>query len=329
MSRFFGCKLSDDKIRLQSSSGGAFTALATQVLTCGGIVYGAAFSEDYRSVQHIAINKPEELPLLRGSKYIPSNLGHTFQDIKGNLSEKRPTMFTGTPCQVAALRKFLADTPQENLWCVDIICHGVPDIKIYKHYLNQLEMQYQSPVKSVNFRDKTHGWRYADFVIQFANGQEFREKVTENSFMRGFIGNLYLRLSCSQCQFKNFTSGSDITIGDFWGATEIRGYNDNMGISIVAVHSKHGQSLFDLAMEDLQNIIEVDEKIAYTFNESAYSSSNSHPRCDDFYTRFSNENFDSLIAELLPPKPVRDKQATAKRFFSSLKNLILKIYRNL
>lgn len=323
MRQFYGCKLADDVQRRLSSSGGAFTALALRVLSEGGIVYGAAFSPDYRSVHHIAVENLKDLSKLRGSKYLPSNLGNIFAEIKTHLESRRSVLFSGTPCQVGALRKFLGDTPQDRLYCVDLVCHGVPDHKVYQHYLDQQELRHKSKVCFVNFRDKTKGWHQAEFVIRFDNGEELRERVADNAFMRGFIGNLYLRPSCTQCQFKKFTSGSDLTVSDFWGATELGSYNDDIGISVVAVHTPQGQQLFEQAKSHLKDVKEVDERIAYTFNESVYQSSPMHPKRDEFYNRYLGEDFEALVTEL-HPRGMASKTASPSPL-ARLKQIIRKL----
>lgn len=324
MRRFYGCKLADDIQRRMSSSGGAFTAFAMQVLAEGGVVFGAAFSQDFRSVHHIAVENLEDLKKLRGSKYLPSHLGETFASVKRHLETNRPVLFSGTPCQVGALHKYLGDTSHDKLYCIDLVCHGVPDNKVYQHYLDQLEQEHKSKVCFINFRDKTKGWHQAEFVIHFANGDELRERVTDNAFMRGFIGNLYLRPSCTHCQFKKFTSGSDLTLSDFWGATELGAYNDDIGISVVAIHTPQGQQLFERACTYLKDIKEVDERTAYTFNESAYQNSPMHPQRDDFYNRYPTEGFEALVSELYPNFTASNTASTS--FSVKLKQLIRRVH---
>lgn len=321
MSSFYVCKHIDDDLRRQSSSGGFFTALAENVLSQGGITYGASFSDDYRSVEHIRVKESGQLWRLRGPKYITSSIGNVYKEIKEQLLKKHTlVLFSGTPCQVHGLRKFLGIEFQ-NLITVDLVCHGVADKRIYHYYLDLLEQRYQSKICSLSFRDKSRSWRVPDFLVKFENGGELRESVSTNAFMRGFIQNLFLRESCSHCHFKRFTSGSDFTIGDFWGSTEIPSLaKDDVGISVVAVHNNKAMDIFNHISPNLKNIVELNEKEAFLFNESYIKSSSLHSKRNEFYDNYSQNDFESYIDKLLyQPK---DKVSFIRRCITKLKNVI-------
>lgn len=320
MSRFFACMHKDDNLRKLSSSGGFFTALAEHVLSLGGVVYGASFTDDYRSVEHICIKESGQICRLRGPKYIASKIGGIYKEIKEQLNENSIVLFSGTPCQVYGLKRFLG-VEFQNLITVDLVCHGVADKRIYNHYLDLLEQRYQSKICSLSFRDKRNSWRRPDFLVKFENGCELRESVSDNAFMKGFIQNLFLRESCSHCQFKNFTSGSDFTIGDFWGSTEIATLaKDDVGISVVAVHSDKAIDIFNRISPEMKGIVELNEKEAFLFNESYMRSSSLHPKRNDFYTNYLSYDFDSYVNRLLF-KP-KKKESFFKLFLTKLKNTI-------
>lgn len=321
MSQFFACMYKDDDLRRQSSSGGFFTALAENVLSQGGIVYGASFSDNYRSVEHIEVKESGQLWRLRGPKYITSSIGYVYKEIKELLlKEHTLVLFSGTPCQVHGLRKFLGIEFQ-NLTTVDLVCHGVADKRIYHYYLNLLEQRYRSKICSLSFRDKSRSWRNPDFLVKFENGCELRESVSTNAFMRGFIQNLFLRESCSHCHFKKFTSGSDFTIGDFWGSTEIPSLaKDDVGISVVAVHNNKAMDIFNHLSPNLKNIVVLNEKEAFLFNECYIKSSSLHSKRNEFYDNYSQYDFESYIDKLLyQPK---EEVSYLRRCITKLKTLL-------
>jgi len=320
MSKFLACQHIDKSIRQSSASGAVFPALAENVLSEGGIVYGAAFSADFKSVEHVKAENLEALNRLKGPKYIQSNLNGIPQDVKRNLDDGRNVLFTGTPCQIAGLKSYLK-CEYDNLFCMDIICHGVADKKIYLYYLSYLERRFSSKLTFVSFRDKTKSWRQSDVILRFENGNKLIERGMNNSFMRGFISNLFIRESCTRCRFKGFTSGSDLTIGDFWGSSEIADYaKDDTGVSVVAIHTPKGMALFDQAKHRLFNIKELTEKEAFIFNESYRDCAKLHTKKAEFYARYENDDFDSLVDELL--FVIKRKDNILKRITITLKNII-------
>ena len=324
MSHFFACMNKDDDLRRHSSSGAFFTALAENVLSLGGVVYGASFSDDYRSVEHICVKDPKQLERLRGPKYITSRIGNVYREIKELLNEQILVLFSGTPCQVFGLKKFLGIEFQ-NLITVDLVCHGVADIRVYSYYLDYLEQRYQSKICSLSFRDKSKSWRRPDFLVKFENGYELRESASKNAFMRGFIQNLFLRESCSHCHYKRFSSGSDFTIGDFWGSTEIPVLaKDDLGISVVAVQNDKARNIFKNISKNLKNIVELTEKEAFVFNESYIKSSSLHPNRNTFYDNYQKYDFDLFIEQLLY-QPKRRSDSILRMCIIKSKNFIRKI----
>lgn len=320
MKHFYACQHIDENLRMTSASGAVFPALAEYVLSEKGIVYGAAFSDDFRKVYHLGVDNIMQLKRLQGSKYIQSDVKGVYQDVSQQLSNGRMVLFSGTPCQIAGLKSYLK-VDDENLICMDIVCHGVADKKIYLHYLDYLEQKYASKLVSVSFRDKKKSWRHSDVSFRFENGSRLIEPGKNNSFMRGFISNLYIRESCTRCRFKGFTSGSDLTIGDFWGSTEKSVYStDDTGVSVVAIHTQKGKDIFDKIQYNLTNIEELTESEAFLFNDSYRQCAVSHTKQDDFYSRYEREDFDSLIKELLVERKM--KVSLFKRCYFSFKSFI-------
>ena len=227
----------DGQERLQSSSGGVFPLLMRAVLEQGGIVFGAAFDEDW-SVHHTAVTRLEEMPALQGSKYVQSRTGTCYRAVKECLRQGKRVLFSGTACQVAGLLRYLGKE-EENLLTVDVVCHGVPSPRIWQEYLASLHQP--APIRSISFRDKQSGWLDYAFSIRYADGSVFREPHGENLYMKGYLKDLFLRPSCHRCKVKGGRCGSDITLGDFWGIGRVSPeLDDDRGVSMVLAHTPKG-----------------------------------------------------------------------------------------
>ncbi len=242
--KVYAAKHTDDEIRMKSSSGGIFTLLADQIIDQGGVVFGARFNENWEVVHDYTETK-EGLAPFRGSKYVQSNIGNSYKLVEEFLKTGREVMFTGTPCQVAGLKKFLRKD-YENLLTVDFVCHGVPSPKVWRKYLEEevARQDDSSVVTGVNFRDKSTGWKRFSFALNLSKAVVEGEQNTvlssvfsENEYMRVFLSNLNLRPSCYKCAVKCGRSGADITIGDFWGIDNIDpNFSSDKGISLVLLN---------------------------------------------------------------------------------------------
>lgn len=234
----------NDNVRYASASGGIFSELSLPVLECKGLVAGVGFLDPYTPA-HCLINSSEELPKLRKSKYVQSEIGLLFREVAHHLTSGKQVLFSGTPCQTAGLYNYLGKN-YENLILVDIICHGVNSPKAYTAWLKEVEAAHGGQVLHVEFRHKIDGWRKSVWrtKIGFDDGSSIVVHKTEGTFMGGFLkGELYLRPSCGVCKFKGRNRVSDITIGDFWGAPA--DLNDDRGLSLIVINSAKGARLFD------------------------------------------------------------------------------------
>lgn len=232
---------SNGTIREQSSSGGIFTLLAEETIKKDGVVFGAAFNSNWQ-VEHTFTDKINELSNFRGSKYVQSNIGNSFAMTENFLKEGKEVLFSGTPCQIAGLKRFLRKE-YKNLKTVDFVCHGIPSPLVWEKYLEEIyHTNNIGNITDIQFRNKTQGWKTYCLQIKYTGkGKEetFREAVDENLFMNCFLGNLCLRPSCYQCPARNGKSGSDITLGDLWGAEHIcPEFDDNRGLSLVMVRKE-------------------------------------------------------------------------------------------
>lgn len=238
------------QIRRQSSSGGIFSLAADYVLKHNGVVFGAAFDDTF-AVRHICVESEGELHKLRGSKYVQSSLDDTYAQVKRCLRDSRWVLFTGTACQIAGLKRYLGKA-YEQLLTIDILCHGVPSPRIWKRYLEDQERKHHAKTTSVQFRDKRLGWKIFSMRILFENGREYAVPFSKDPFMEMFLSNIDLRPSCHDCRFKAFPRVSDITIGDCWGIErQMPEMDDDLGTSILLVHSAKGERLFRAIRESL------------------------------------------------------------------------------
>lgn len=243
---FFGAWNKDKNILRRSSSGGIFYPLAMQVLSEGGIVYGAAWTSE--GVQHIGAETEGELKKLMGAKYVRSDLGTVFSEIKEHLQKGRSVMFSGVPCQVSALKKRLGND-DENLFCVQVVCHGMPDKNLLATFMHDMEKLQGSKVSHIYFRDKSTGWRDYSMRVCFVDGTEIVKKAFALPFMPGFISDMALESACYHCPFSLGTYAADITLGDCWGASKKQHplWNHRRGISVVVTHTPKGELFFERA----------------------------------------------------------------------------------
>lgn len=257
--------------RLRSSSGGIFSLLAEQTLDAGGIVIGAEMTEDCRAVQHAVIESKDALYRLQGSKYLQSQIGTTYTQAKQYLVQGRKVLFSGTPCQIEGLRSYLKKD-DENLLCVDLICHGVPSPKLWAKYIDDQEKHAGAQVQRTFFRHKKYGWKTYAVLFEFSNNTAYERIFLKDPYMQMFLQNLCLRPSCYQCKFKKKHRVSDITLADFWGCKNVcPEIDDDQGLSAVMVHSGKGQKAID-ALQDQAKWKTVDVMQAMVGNPSMTQS---------------------------------------------------------
>ena len=260
----------NNSVRMSRSSGGVFSLLAEYVISCGGVVFGAVFNEDF-SVSHSTAETMVEIDAMRGSKYTQSKIGVTYRKAKEFLETGRQVLFTGTPCQIAGLLAFLKKS-YDNLLIQDIICHGVPSPKVWQKYLEERQKENGSAIKEVAFRSKISGWKQFSMRIGFANRQVYSAPLTRDSMMQIFLKDLCLRPSCYSCAFKGYKRQADITLADFWGIEHVLPeMDDNKGTSLVIVHTEKGQQIFDEICSKVK-YQEVDLRQAVAYNPAMIKS---------------------------------------------------------
>lgn len=288
---YAACNLNEE-IRMESSSGGVFTLLAEHVLGQGGVVYGAAMENS--RVKHIRIVNAEDLTLLRGSKYVQSDIGKAYLQAQQDLETGKAVLFTGTPCQIEGLKAFLRKE-YDRLICMDIICHGVPSPMVWEKYAALREKKAGSSAARVSFRHKRFGWHGYEVLFEFANHTAYEQHHADDSFMRAL--DLCLRTSCYRCRFKKVNRVSDITVADFWGIKRVcPEMDDDKGTSLVIVHSQKGRAVFDAICPGMR-YREVDFEAAIRGNPAMSRSAVKPKQRDIFMQRVRTEDLEKLVAQ--------------------------------
>lgn len=283
----------DGATREKSSSGGLFYLLAREVIKKGGVVFGAKFDENFRVVHDYAETLKGIEPFL-GSKYVQSDVGTTFKRAKEFLKEGRAVLFTGTPCQIGGLKAFLGKE-YDNLYCQDIICHGVPSPKIWKKYVEFREGKSASRMRRIFFRHKIRGWKNFSMAFEFSDGTTYSQDLFKDLYMRSFLRDLTLRKSCYNCAFKSQTRQADVTLADYWGVQNVHPeLDDDRGTSLILLHSEKGRALFDAIRGEIV-CRETDLERAVLYNPALVRSVGRNPKRERFLRDASTRPFDRIV----------------------------------
>lgn len=306
----------DKNLRLQSSSGGIFSLLAEWILQKEGVVFGAAYDKNFLA-HHIAIEKVEDLPVLRGSKYLQSRTEKAFQQVRDYLNSGEMVLYTGTACQIAGLKRYLRKE-YPNLYTIDVLCHGVPSPKVWEKYIGC--MQNNTHLTNINFRDKIHGWKQYSVTMKYEDDIKKSEAYWENPYMRMFLKNICLRPSCYACRYKEMNRPSDITIGDAWGINDyMPEMDDDNGTSVVITHSDKGIKMLR-AIEGKMVVQEAELDQILPPSADSRKSVTPHMNRKKFFRKLSEgESFQDLEKCLYPTK-IEKIQHKGKKLLQLLTN---------
>lgn len=318
--KIFAFKHNNYYVRTHSQSGGAFTAFSDEIIKNGGAVYGCVMTDN-----HMAIHKKaetfEERDEMRGSKYIQSDMGEIFSNVKHDLSLGKQVMFTGTPCQIDALKLFLK-TDYDNLLCIDIVCHGVPSPLIWTSYLSWLEKEYNAksiPIKS-KFRNKDFGWdsHIETLKLKKENGKE--TEINSEIFKELFYKEYILRPSCYQCPYTSLHRPGNITIADFWMINNILpGINDNKGLSMVLVNDEKGETLFNTCKKEFFfQEVKLGGNLQRPLREPAKKPNNRK----EFWTDWNQKGFSYIVEKYVTNKSTDIKINKFRQYYFLLNQWI-------
>lgn len=323
----YACYNVNEEVRLNSSSGAVFSALAEYVLEQHGVVYGVAMAEDCYFAEFISVESIEELKKLCGSKYLQARMGNTYKSVKNDLDTGRIVLFTGTGCQINGLKGFLKKE-YDNLICTDVICHGAPSPGLWRKYAKYREEQNHRKLKNINFRCKNDGW--ADFGMKEEmndiSANELKKMYISKKtdpYMQMFLRDYCLRPSCYECKAKTVKM-ADMTIADFWGIDNIApDMNDGLGTSLVLVRTDKGKRIFN----EISNCMKL-KKVSYEdgvrSNPAEFRSCIRPQQRNIFFEDMHNMTFDELRMKYAAPIQV----GYSTRIKRKMKQLICKIMVN-
>ena len=319
----------DESVRMESSSGGIFTVLAEKILDDGGVVVGVAQIEPTK-FGHIVVDNKADLAKLRGSKYVLADAGLVYREVRSLLKSGKKVLFSGTPCQVAALYAVLGHAATSaDLTTVDIVCHGTPSVKVFEKYIAEIEKDKSAHVLSTRFRDKRNGWRLFSMTssLNTISGDCFQisETLREDKFMRVFLQNICLNTSCADCKYGKLPRVADITLGDYWNIAYVHPkIDDNKGTSVVLLNTEHGKALFESVTDKVVQCDSTVEK-AIAGNPCIIRSSKQHPKRTEFFANLDKYTIDELIKMYCPyPSFLKKFSLRVRSLLGRMKNKVWK-----
>lgn len=241
--------IKDRSNRKHSTSGGAAYLIAKKIIEQGGYYCGVVYNNG--GAEHRICNNIEELPLFQGSKYIHSNVKEVYKDIQALLKDERTVLFSGTACQIAALYKYL-NKEYDNLYTIDILCHGVPSLRILRDHINDIERKESKKITNIRFREKQPDQLHSCMKYAFNDNSSLTVPVGMDVYFRCFVENYALRPNCFSCQYANSNRIADITLADFWGySPKAFKYIDcKKGVSLLLTNNDKGQKLLKIIQDD-------------------------------------------------------------------------------
>lgn len=308
--KFYAGWSRDDRIRITSSSGGIFPELAKEVLERGGVVFGVAW--DGLKPVHVKIETQEDIQKLSGSKYLQSWVGLAYREVIEEAKKGREVLFSGTPCQVAALNTFFDEEIRQRVITVGLVCHGVPSMLVFRKYIEWIEKKYGKKVVSISFRDKRKGWGIYCIVLKLEDNTEIVNYYynefpfySNDPFVDGFLKKRYLRSSCYKCPFAKIPRFEDITLGDFWGVP--KELKDKRGVSVIIANTQKGlEKLLELKAKGRIELKEVEMEIAVRRNPRIFKGEMPIPSIrKKILEDVKNKNFDYIVENYLSPRLVQ------------------------
>ncbi len=292
------------KSRKTSTSGGIFSLLALEILELGGIVCGVKWNEKFQA-KHCIITDEKDLPLLQGSKYVQSITGDIYNEIKEALEKKRFVLFSGTPCQVDALYRFLGKD-YETLCTVDLVCHGVPPYDMLEKHLNELSGNRMEEITNVWLRHKSPCWSFSSVKVNFKSSTPYQKLTVDDAFFNLFNFNYSLRESCYQCPYTRIERVSDITLCDFWGFVpkSFKMADFDNGVSGIMVNTEKGSKIFGQIKKKI--VFEKSSVAAIKKTNQSLSRPFSAPRdVEDFWQEYEEGRAISQLNRKYVKKPYR------------------------
>lgn len=293
-SKTYAIQNKDNQSLMNSSSGGIFIAVAKWVLEQGGSVCGCVFDENFKAT-HVLTNEWDTVLAMQGSKYVQSDIGDMYPLIRSKLKSGQKVLFTGTPCQVAGLQKFLIKE-YDNLITMDLICHGVPSPMLLESYLKEMASHRNGKILDFRFRHKKrNGWvSQGSITIQANNGKQTTKTTSpyqDSYYYYYYLANNVSRECCYSCQYSSTTRYGDLTIGDYWNIADVNvNFNTNQGVSVVLVNTNKGQDVIN-AIKDFLNLAETPLETAVQGNGNLHTPCERPESRDIIYKKIINQGY--------------------------------------
>ena len=272
----------DEEVLAQSTSGGAYTAIAKWILDKGGVVFGAHLNENFEA-EHCYVEKYEDLWQFRNSKYVQSRIGDTYKQVLAFLKEGRLVLYSGTPCQLEGLFQFLRNKQYDNLYTVDVVCRAVPSPLVLRKYLEMQKNKLSMDLKDVKFRDKYHGYKYSSMSLFNKNGKDYHEGIDTDVYLRSFFSGTNIRQSCPDCKFRSRYRRTDFTIWDCFNIDDFSAELDNdKGATRILCQSERAVAILNDLSSELR-IVEVDPEKAVKGVKELVQGPTLHPQRAAFF----------------------------------------------
>ena len=312
--------VNNPKKRKYSTSGGASFIMAKTIIERGGYFCGAIYNDG--GAEHSICDNIDELYRFQGSKYVHSNVKDVYKEVEILLKDGKEILFTGTPCQVAALRSFLRKE-YDKLYCVDIVCHGVPNRKVLGSRIKHIEQIHGKKIVNIRFRDKQPNQHNTCMKYTFEDGTSHYCSEFTDAYFRSFDWNYTLRLNCFNCKYSRAERCSDITIADFWGYApeKLKFHSYRKGTSLMIVNSEKGKKLFN----EIKKFCTIDDSRDFDYavkgNRNLKAPQIKPNDYDLFWERYLHgETLEDLQKDFYPPiqKKKRSQIARIKQFIALL-----------
>ena len=312
--------VNNTKNRKCSTSGGASYIMAKTIIERGGYLCGAIYNDG--GAEHRICNNIDELYRFQGSKYVHSNVKDVYKEVEMLLKNGKEVLFTGTPCQVAALRSYLIKE-YDTLYCIDIVCHGVPNKKVLGNRIKAIEKVYGQKVIDIRFRDKQPDQHNTFMKYTFEDASSLSNSYSSDPYSRSFVLNYTLRDNCFNCKYSKAERCSDITIADFWGYApqKLKFHSYRKGTSLMIVNSEKGSRL----LNEIKRFCTYDDSRDFDYAvKGNHNLKAPQIRPDDynlFWERYLNgETLEELQKDFYPPlkKKKRSQITRIKQFIALL-----------
>lgn len=270
----------DRQVLRESTSGGAFSAIAKWILAQGGVVFGVHLNDTFVA-EHCFVEKYEDLAQFRNSKYVQSYVGDAYKQVKAFLGQGRKVLFSGTGCQLEGLFNYLRK-PYDNLYAVDVICRATPSPLVLRKYL-EMQKSRGLEINGVKFRDKYHGYKYSSVSLSTKNDKDYHEGIDTDVYLRAFFSGMSIRPSCTECKFRRIHRRTDMTIWDCFTVDEFSKELDNdKGATRIITHSNRAEKILSDLQSELK-IVEVDFDKAIAGVHELVDGPKMHPRRTEFF----------------------------------------------